>query len=109
MRRPWKFAAIAAFTLAVLLGGAIGSQVLAVTDETRERLRLYTELVSVAHDRYGTEVSYRDLVYARSRHAAHLDPHTNFLSTEASPRWRPPAGQLLRARHPGACATACSP
>ncbi len=84
MRRPWKIVAITAFTLAVLLGSAIGNRVLAVTDETRERLRLYTELVSAVHERYGGEVSYRDLVYASIQGMLRtLDPHTNFLSSEA--------------------------
>ncbi len=84
MRRPWRIAAILAFTLAVLLGGAVGNRVLAVTDEAREQLRLYTELVSLAHDRYGGEISYRDLVYASIQGMLRtLDPHTNFLSAEA--------------------------
>ena len=84
MRRPWKIAAIVSFTLAVLLGGAVGNRVLAVTDEARQQLRLYTELVSLTHDHYGGEVSYRDLVYASIQGMLRtLDPHTNFLSSEA--------------------------
>ena len=84
MRRPWKIAAIVSFTLAVLLGGAVGNRVLAVTDEARQQLRVYTELVSLTHDHYGGEVSYRDLVYASIQGMLRtLDPHTNFLSAEA--------------------------
>ena len=84
MRRPWRIVAISAFTLAVLLGGAVGNRVLAVTDEAREKLRLYTEMISLVHDRYGGDVSYRDLVYASIQGMLRtLDPHTNFLSAEA--------------------------
>jgi carboxyl-terminal processing protease len=84
MRRPWKVAAILAFTLAVVLGGALGNRVLAVTDEAREKLRLYTEMVQLVHERYGSDVSYRDLVYASIQGMLRtLDPHTNFLSSEA--------------------------
>jgi carboxyl-terminal processing protease len=46
-------------------------------------LRLYTELVDVAHDRYGSDVSFRDLVYASIQGMIRtLDPHTNFLVAE---------------------------
>ena len=84
MRRSWRIAAIALFTLALALGGLLGDRLLAVTDETRDSLRLYTELVNLAHDRYGAEVSYRDLVYSSVNGMLRsLDPHTAFLSPEA--------------------------
>jgi carboxyl-terminal processing protease len=84
MRRSWRIAAIVLFTLALALGGLLGDRLLAVTDETRDSLRLYTELVNVAHDRYGAEVSYRDLVYSSVNGMLRsLDPHTAFLSPEA--------------------------
>jgi carboxyl-terminal processing protease len=84
MRRSWRIAAIALFTLALALGGLLGDRLLAVTDETRDSLRLYTELVNLEHDRYGAEVSYRDLVYSSVNGMLRsLDPHTAFLSPEA--------------------------
>jgi carboxyl-terminal processing protease len=84
MRRSWRIAAISLFTLALALGGLLGDRLLAVTDETRDSLRLYTELVNVAHDRYGADVSYRDLVYSSVNGMLRsLDPHTAFLSPEA--------------------------
>ncbi|HEV7783854.1 MAG TPA: PDZ domain-containing protein, partial [Thermoanaerobaculia bacterium] len=84
MRRTWRIAAIGLFLLALTLGGLLGDRLLAVTDETRDSLRLYTELVNVAHDRYGANVTYRDIVYSSVNGMLRaLDPHTNFLSPEA--------------------------
>jgi carboxyl-terminal processing protease len=84
MRRTWRIAAIGLFLLALTLGGLLGDRLLAVTDETRDSLRLYTELVNVAHDRYGANVTYRDIVYSSVNGMLRaLDPHTAFLSPEA--------------------------
>jgi carboxyl-terminal processing protease len=84
MRRSWKITAIALFSFALVLGGLLGDRLLALTNEARDSLRLYTELVNVAHDRYGDEVSYRDLVYSSINGMLRaLDPHTSFLSPEA--------------------------
>ena len=83
MRRPWRIAAIALFALALAAGGLLGDRLLALTDQTRDTLRLYTDLVKVAHDKYGAEVSYRDLVYASIQGMIRtLDPHTTFLVAE---------------------------
>ena len=83
MRRPWRIAAIALFTLSLVIGGFLGNRVLALTDETRDTLRLYTEIVNTAHDRYGAEVSYRDLVYASIQGMIRtLDPHSTFLPAD---------------------------
>ena len=84
MRRPWRLVAVAVFFLALLLGGVFGNRVLAVTDEAREVLKLYTELVSAAHDRYPAERSYEELVNASIEGVVRtLDPHTSFLSAAA--------------------------
>ena len=84
MRRSWRIAAIVLFALALALGGLLGDRLLAVTDETRDSLKLYTELVNVAHERYGTQVTYRDIVYSSVNGMLRaLDPHTAFLSPEA--------------------------
>jgi carboxyl-terminal processing protease len=83
MKRSWRIAAILLFILALVAGGVLGDRLLALTDQTRDTLRLYTELVNVAHDRYGADVSYRDLVFASIQGMIHtLDPHTNFLQAE---------------------------
>jgi carboxyl-terminal processing protease len=84
MRRSWRIAAILLFSLALLAGGLLGDRLLALTDEARDSLKLYTELVSLAHDRYGAEVSYKDLVYSSIDGMVRtLDPHTTFLPPEA--------------------------
>jgi carboxyl-terminal processing protease len=84
MRRSWRFTAILLFTLSLVLGGLFGDRLLAIGNDTRDSLRLYTELVNVAHERYGAEVSYRDLVYSSINGMMRsLDPHTSFLSPEA--------------------------
>ena len=84
MRRSWRITAIALFTLSLVLGGLVGDRLLALTNETRDSLRLYTELLNVAHEKYGAEVSYRDLVYSSINGMLRaLDPHTSFLSPEA--------------------------
>ena len=84
MRRSWRITAIVLFVLALALGGLFGNRVLAVTNETRDSLKLYTELVNLAHEKYGAEVSYSDLVYSSINGMLRsLDPHTNFLPPEA--------------------------
>ncbi len=84
MRRPWRTAAIALFLALFMAGGFAGRQLLAVTDATRENLRLYSELLQAARQRYGGEVSYRDLVYSSIYGMLRvLDPHTSFLSPTA--------------------------
>jgi len=83
MRRSWRIAAIVLFALALAAGGLLGDRLLALTDQTRDTLRLYTDLVKVAHDRYGAEVTFRDLVYASIQGMIRtLDPHTTFLVAE---------------------------
>ena len=84
MKRPWRITAVVLFTLSLVLGGLFGDRLLALTDEARDTLRLYTELVTVAHERYGTEVSYRDLVFSSVQGMLRtLDPHTSFLTPDA--------------------------
>src|SRR5512146_1627184 len=84
MRRTWRITSVVLFVAALGFGGLFGDRLLALTDEARQSLRLYTELVTVAHDHYGKDVSFRDLVYASaSGMIRELDPHTNFLPPEA--------------------------
>ena len=84
MSRSWRRVALVLFLLAVLGGGLLGERLLAFTDEARSTLRTFTELVSLAHDRYGEEVGYRDLVESSIEGMLQaLDPHTSFLSATA--------------------------
>jgi len=82
--RPWRLAALFAFLLATVGGGLFGGRLLAVGDELRARLRAYTELVGVAKERSGAEVTHRDLVFASVQGMLRaLDPHTSFLTPTA--------------------------
>ena len=84
MRKTWRFAAAALFLLAIVAGAFVGDQLLALSDHTRDRLRLYTELLETSKEAYGSDVSYEDLVFASIRGMLReLDPHTNFLSPDA--------------------------
>jgi carboxyl-terminal processing protease len=84
MKRTWRNAGLVLFTLALLGGTLFGNRILALDEEARQDLRLYTELVSVAQERYGTEVAYKDLVYASIQGMLRsLDPHTSFLPPRA--------------------------
>jgi carboxyl-terminal processing protease len=84
MSKPWRLLATALFVLAAVAGSLAGDKLLARSDDSRENLRVYTELVSLAHDLYGTEVSYRELVFASIQGMLRtLDPHTSFLSPRA--------------------------
>lgn len=67
-----------------MIGGFAGEKLLAVGGESSPDVQAYTELLMVAHENYGADVSYRDLVYASIQGMLRtLDPHTNFLSPEA--------------------------
>ncbi len=84
MRRSFQIAAIVAFLVTLVAGGLWGDRLLALSDDARAGLRLYTELVTLAHDRYGSDVTYKDLVFSSVEGMLRtLDPHTNFLPPEA--------------------------
>ncbi len=84
MRTSWKIAAIALFALSLLLGGFFGDRLLALDKEAREQLHLFTELLTVAQEAYGGEVTYRDLVVSSIDGMVRtLDPHTSFLTADA--------------------------
>lgn len=84
MSRPWNLTAIALFGGALVFGGLAGEDLLAVSRESQSDLRLYTEILQTAHDQFGDDVAYRELVYASIQGMLRtLDPHTNFLSPES--------------------------
>lgn len=87
MRRSWRNTALILFLAAALVGGLWGDELLALSSEGRQALRRYTELLEVAHDSYGGEVLYRELVYSSIQGMLNrLDPHTNFLTPETYDR-----------------------
>lgn len=84
MRPAWKSLATALFALTLLVGSLFGDRLLAFNREAREVLRVYTELLTVAQENYGRDVTYTDLVNASIEGMVRsLDPHTSFLSAEA--------------------------
>jgi carboxyl-terminal processing protease len=84
VRLRWKTAATVLFVLTLVVGGLLGDRLLALNQEAREVLRVYTELLTVAHDSYGDEISYRDLVNSSIEGIVRtLDPHTTYLTAEA--------------------------
>src|SRR5258706_12040528 len=89
MRRPWRLAAAVLFVITTLGGALFGDRLLALSDNAREGLRQYTELVEAVHANYGAEVTYKDVVYSSINGMLRkLDPHTNFLPPEAYARMR---------------------
>ncbi len=89
VRRPWRLVSIVLLAVGVVGGSLAGDRLLAVTDATRDNLRLLTELIETAKARYGREVSYRDLVFSGIHGMLRtLDPHTGFLSPQAHSQMR---------------------
>jgi len=89
VRRPWRLISYALFALAVVGGGLFGGQVFALAGDTRQDLKLFTELLEAAHANYGREVSYKDLVFAGVFGMTRtLDPHTTFLAPDAYAQMR---------------------
>ncbi|HUF79138.1 MAG TPA: S41 family peptidase, partial [Thermoanaerobaculia bacterium] len=89
MSKPWRIVAASVFCLTVLTGTLVGEKVLALNEETRENLRAYTELVTLAHEHYGAPVEYKELVFASIDGMLRtLDPHTSFLLPTAYRRMR---------------------
>jgi carboxyl-terminal processing protease len=84
MRKPWRITATSLFLTATLAGALLGDKLLARAADARDSLRTYTELVTLAHERYGSEVDYRELVFAAIQGMLRtLDPHTSFLPPKA--------------------------
>src|SRR4051812_36491817 len=89
MRRPWRIAAATLFTITVLAGALFGDRLLALSESARQGLSQYTELVEAVHAHYGTEVTYKDVVYSSINGMLRkLDPHTSFLPPEAYAKMR---------------------
>lgn len=83
MRRRWRIAAAAVAVTVFLAGGLFGGRLLALSDEAREALRTYTELLTAAHENAAAPISYRELVFASIEGMLRvLDPHSSFLPPE---------------------------
>lgn len=84
MRKTWRAFAIVLFAAALAFGGLLGDHLLALSDDTRDHLQVYTDLVTVARENYGADLSYKDLVFASIQGMLRsLDPHTSFLTPRA--------------------------
>ncbi len=84
MSKPWRNIAIALFAASLIFGGIAGDKLLALSEESEAQIQLYTELLHLAHESYGAEVPYKNLVYASIQGMLRtLDPHTSFLTPEA--------------------------
>lgn len=83
MRDPWRWFAVTVF-LVVFGGGVVLSQRSAgLPDRVRSALIDYARVVEQAHEGYGRDVSYQELVEASIHGLLRtLDPHTNFLPKE---------------------------
>lgn len=83
MRRRWRIAAAAVAVTVFLAGGLFGGRLLALSDEAREALRTYTELLTAAHENAAAPISYRELVFTSIEGMLRvLDPHSSFLPPE---------------------------
>ena len=83
MNRSWRNFTTIVFILSIAFCGLAGQRLLAVSGDTQDQIRLYTEVLKAAHDHYGDDVRYKDMVYAGIEGMLRsLDPHTNFLSPE---------------------------
>jgi len=85
MSKSWRTLALVLFVSAALIGTFFGDHLLARSEEDPgDMLQVYTELLTVAHESYGVEVTYQDLVFASIQGMLRtLDPHTSFLPPQA--------------------------
>lgn len=83
MRNAWRWFAVTTFVV-VFGGGVVMSQrSTGLPDEVRQALIDYSRVVEIAHDSYGRDVTYQELVEASINGLLRtLDPHTNFLPRE---------------------------
>src|SRR4029450_3198820 len=72
-----------AISSGALAGGLLGGRVLAGGGKLDEKMKTFSQILGVGHDKYVEEVSGEDLIYDGVRGMLRtLDPHTNFLDTE---------------------------
>jgi carboxyl-terminal processing protease len=84
MRSSWRAFAVGLSLVVILASGLFGHRLLALTDDVRQGLRAYSDLVTVVKQSYGANIQYRELVWASLHGMLRvLDPHSNFLEPEA--------------------------
>jgi len=89
MRSSWRAFAIGLCLVVVLASGLFGNRLLALSDDVRQGLRAYSDLVTLAKQSYGSDILYKDIVWASLHGMLRvLDPHSNFLEPEANASMR---------------------
>ena len=83
MRSFWRWFSASVFVLVFGAGVLLSQRSVALPDELREALVDYSKVIELAHDSYGREVTYRELVEASINGLLRtLDPHSNYLPKE---------------------------
>ncbi len=77
------FAAIVLAAVFAVASWAMSQKVSAVSNNTYESLRIFTDVVSIVEDNYAEEVDTKELVYDAVKGMLRgLDPHSSFLTPE---------------------------
>ncbi len=83
MRSFWRWLPASVFIVVFGAGVLLSQRSVALPDEVREALVDYSRVIEKAHDAYGREVTYRELVEASINGLLRtLDPHSNYLPKE---------------------------
>ncbi|MFQ5454977.1 MAG: S41 family peptidase [Nitrospirota bacterium] len=79
----WNTVFITIFSIGILIGIELHNKVFADNDTTFEKLKVFTEVLSVIEKNYVEEVDSKELVYNAIRGMIKpLDPHSGFLSPD---------------------------
>jgi len=81
-RKGWK-AMVAGFTMALLIISGGGRHEVTAVEDSYERLKVFTEVLSLIQANYVDETKPRDLIYGGIKGMLEtLDPHSSFLSPD---------------------------
>ena len=81
-RKGWK-AMVAGFTMALLIISGGGRHEVTAVEDSYERLKVFTEVLSLIQANYVDEAKPRDLIYGGIKGMLEtLDPHSSFLSPD---------------------------
>jgi len=82
LRKGWK-AMVAGFTMALLIISGGGRHEVTAVEDSYERLKVFTEVLSLIQANYVDETKPRDLIYGGIKGMLEtLDPHSSFLSPD---------------------------